>query len=207
MCEPQVRFRERPGGESPRAYSTGDMAGTRPTHGKARWTELAGCHLGNLVKIQAPRQQVLLVAFTGCLQPAELLIDLDDPHLRNRAFTDLGKPLPFLRLEFDVAGDLEQLGLRVVDVFTHQPKGEEPATRPDRVARKRMDLRHDAHSRRCHAAVRHPRPVRDLARDDDRSPVVRELRGARDQLEVLLRLRAQLEHLGQRRRRRTERRR
>jgi len=124
-----------------------------------------------------------------------LLVDLDDPHLRNRPFADLGKPLSLLVLEFDVARDLEELRLRVVDVLAHQPQGEEPVTGPNRVAGEGMDLGHDANGRRGHAPVRQPGPVRDLSRHDDRPPVAGKLRGPRDHLEILPSLRAQFEHL------------
>ena len=161
-----------------------------------RGDERARRHLRNLVEAQAPGQQILPIALAGGLEAAQLLFDFDDPHLRNPAFADLGEPLPLLLLDLDVPRDLEELRLRVVDVLAHEPQGEETITRPDGVARERMDLRHDTHGRRSDSSVRQTRSIHDLARHDDRPPVGGEFRGPRDQLEVLPSLRTQLEHLG-----------
>ena len=90
---------------------------------------------------QAAGEEILPVAFTRRFQATELLLDLDDPHLGNRPIADLGEPLTRLGFQFDVAGDLEQLRLGVLDVLTKEPEGKQRVAGVDGVTGEGVNLR------------------------------------------------------------------
>jgi hypothetical protein len=125
-----------------------------------------------------------------------LLIHFDQPHRRDRPLADLLEPVLFLGLQFNLAGDLEQLRLGVLNVFTQQPQGEEPVAGLDRVAGKGVDDGDDSDGRRGDAAVGAARPVDDPSGQVDSAAKGCQPGRPRDNAQILPGLTAQFERVG-----------
>ena len=159
-----------------------------------RRNEGARLNLSDLFGKQAASEQLLTSGLNQRVLPTDIAPQCNHLALRNGSRRHRARQPVDLGLDDRCfLPSFEQLSLRCLQVLAEQSQRKKRFAGSNRVTRKRMNLCHHSDRRRGNTAIGNPRSIRDLARNQNGSPILLWLRWLGNETQILSRLSADLQ--------------